>query len=106
MCFFLSDLAKLAYLSVCVKDPTLSIITPSLELLKDLNRLLTVKHIYKLERSRYVVNVSHYYIVLIIATFIQDLFQSSLSMMPHRLLTCLSEKETDREREKQRETER
>lgn len=106
MCFFLSDLAKLAYLSVYVKDPTLSIITPSLELLKDLNRLLTVKHIYKLERSRYVVNVSHYYIVLIIATFIQDLFQSSLSMMPHRLLTCLSEKETDREREKQRETER
>ena len=52
------------------------------------------------------VNVSHYYIVLIIATFIQDLLQSSLSMMPHRLLTCLSEKEIDTQREKQRETER
>ena len=104
VCFFLSDLAKLAYLSVYVMDPMLSIITPSLELLKDLIGLLTVKHITKLERSRYVVNVSHYYIVLIIATFIQDLLQSSLSVMPYRLLTCLSEKEIDRERE--RETKR
>ena len=101
VCFFLSDLAKLAYLSVYVMDPMLSIITPSLELLKDLIGLLTVKHITKLERSRYVVNVSHYYIVLIIATFIQDLLQSSLSVMPYRLLTCLSEKEIDRERERE-----
>lgn len=51
MCFFLSDLAKLAYLSVCVMDPTWSIITPFLELLKDLNGLLTVKHIYKIEKE-------------------------------------------------------
>ena len=51
VCFFLSDLAKLAYLSVYVKDPLLSIITPSLEMLKDLNRLLTVKHIYKIGKE-------------------------------------------------------
>lgn len=77
VCFFLSDLAKLAY-PLFVMHPMLNIITPSLELLKDLIGLLTVKaHLQNWKGGRYVVNVSHYYIVLIIATFIQDLLQSS-----------------------------
>lgn len=57
----------------------MSIITPASELLEDLNELLKVKQITKLERSRYLVNVRHYYIVFIIAIFIHELFQPNLS---------------------------